>query len=177
MKNAGKIYIITASLFACIFVASNLLFGAMSKKQEDDIFVLMNRVFDGIENGCEAYSADELTEETVTSVIQDVYYLHTSDYASEYGALSLPKRVYYISAEYSDTGVTLLNRDKEFEKVWILAHDGKVQGFVVFEFELQFVSISLLSDNIFNCIAILSCLALNVSILNLIFKSFKRKVY
>lgn len=134
MKRAGKFYIITASLFACIFTAANLFFGTLSNKQEEDIYVLMNRVFSEIEVACEAYSADELTEEIVTMVISDVYYARTSEYASEYGQLSLPERVYYIPAEYSDTGVTLLNRDKEFEKVWMLGRDGEVLGFVVFEF-------------------------------------------
>lgn len=134
MKRAGKFYIITASLFACIFTAANLFFGTLSNKQEEDIYVLMNRVFSEIEAACEAYSADELTEEIVTMVISDVYYARTREYASEYGQLSLPERVYYIPAEYSDTGVTLLNRDKEFEKVWMLGRDGEVLGFVVFEF-------------------------------------------
>lgn len=134
MKRAGKIYIITASLFACIFLAANLLFGVFGSKQEDDIYVLMNRVFSEVEESCKAFSADELSEETVTSVIEDVYYAHTGDYASEYGALSLPQRVYYIPAEFYDTNVTLLNRDKEFEKVWMLGRDGNVLGFVVFEF-------------------------------------------
>ena len=165
MKRAGKFYIITASLFACIFTAANLFFGTLSNKQEEDIYVLMNRVFSEIEVACEAYSADELTEETVTSVIKDVYYLHTSDYASEYGALSLPKRVYYISAEYSDTGVTLLNRDKEFEKVWMLAHDGKVQGFVVFEFaESGYVSLHIMLNVVIAAcftIALAICIYIN----------------
>ena len=169
MKRAGKFYIITASLFACIFTAANLFFGTLSNKQEEDIYVLMNRVFSEIEVACEAYSADELTEETVTSVIKDVYYLHTSDYASEYGALSLPKRVYYISAEYSDTGVTLLNRDKEFEKVWMLAHDGKVQGFVVFEFaESGYVSLHIMLNVVIAAcftIALAICIYINSYVL------------
>lgn len=134
MKRAGKFYIITASLFACIFVIANILFGVIGSKQEEDIYVLMNRVFSEIEAGCETYPADELSAEIVTAVINDVYYAHTVDYSSEYGSLSLPKKVYYISAEYSDTSVTLLNRDKEFEKVWMLGRDGQVLGFVVFEF-------------------------------------------
>ena len=134
MKRAGKFYIITASLFACIFVIANILFGVIGSKQEEDIYVLMNRVFVEIEAACEAYSADEISEEIVTSVIEDVYYSHTEEYSSEYGSLSLPQKVYYIPATYSDTSVTLLNRGKEFEKVWMLGRDGNVLGFVVFEF-------------------------------------------
>ncbi len=134
MKRAGKIYIITASLFACIFALANLLFGVIASRQEGDIYVLMNRVFRDIEEGCEAYSSDELTEDVVTSIIRDVYYTHTWEYSSEYGTFSLPQEVYYIPAEYSDTSVTLLNRDKEYEKVWMLGRDGNVLGFVVFEF-------------------------------------------
>ncbi len=169
MKRAGKIYIITASLFACIFLAANLLFGVFGSKQEDDIYVLMNRVFSEVEENCKAFSADELSEETVTSVIEDVYYTHTGDYASEYGALSLPKRVYYIPAEFYDTNVTLLNRDKEFEKVWVLGRDGKVLGFVIFEFaESGYVSLHImLNISIAACfvIALAICIYINSYVL------------
>ena len=160
MKRAGKFYIMTVSLFVCIFVAANLLFVPLSSKQEEDIYVLMNRVFNEIESRCETYSADELTEEIVTSVIDDVYFAHTRDYASEYGQLSLPERVYYISAEYSDTGVTLLNRDKEFEKVWMLGRDGKTVGFVIFEFvESGYGSLRILMN-----IVIAVCFAITLGI-------------
>lgn len=169
MKRAGKIYIITASLFACIFLAANLLFGVFGSKQEDDIYVLMNRVFSEVEENCKAFSADELSEETVTSVIEDVYYAHTGDYASEYGALSLPQRVYYIPAEFYDTNVTLLNRDKEFEKVWVLSRDGKVLGFVIFEFaESGYVSLHImLNISIAACfvIALAICIYINLYVL------------
>ena len=162
MKRAGKFYIITASLFACIFAAANFFFGTLSKKQEEDIYVLMNRVFSEIEAGCEAYSADELTEEILTTVISDVYYARTREYASEYGQLSLPEKVYYISAEYSDTGVTLLNRDKEFEKVWMLGRDGEVLGFVVFEFvESGYGSLRILMNIV---IAVCFAIALGICI-------------
>lgn len=162
MKRAGKFYIMTASLFACIFAAANLFFGTLSNKQEEDIYVLMNRVFSEIEAACEAYSADELTEEIVTMVISDVYYARTREYASKYGQLSLPERVYYIPAEYSDTGVTLLNRDKEFEKVWMLGRDGEVLGFVVFEFvESGYGSLRILMNIV---IAVCFAIALGICI-------------
>ena len=169
MKRAGKIYIITASLFACIFVLANLLFGVIASRQEGDIYVLMNRVFRDIEEGCEAYSSDELTEDVVTSIIRDVYYTHTGEYSSEYGTFSLPQEVYYIPSECSDTSVTLLNRDKEFEKVWMLGRDGNVLGFVVFEFaESGYVSLHImLNISIAACfvIALAICIYINLYVL------------
>lgn len=162
MKRAGKLYIITASLFACVFLTANILFGIISGKQDDETYVLMNRVFSKIESVCEEYSADQLSEETVTSVIKDVYYSHTGDYSAEYGFLSLPQKVYYIPSEYSDISVTLLNRDKEFEKVWMLGRDGKVLGFVVFEFAQSGYGSLRIMINL--CIAVCFAIALAICI-------------
>jgi len=135
MKRAAKLYIVTVSLFAVIFISANVVLNVISRRHEDNIYILMNRVFGEIQKRCEDYSDEELTSDAVMNIIDGVYYDRTSDYKSEYGVTTLPGKVYYIDASFYDSDVTLLNRNKQYEKIWLLQRSGGVLGFVVFEYD------------------------------------------
>ncbi len=169
MKRAAKLYIVTVSLFALIFVSANMVLNVMSRRHEAGIFILMNRVFGEIQSRCEEYPFEELSSDTVTGIIGDVYYGKVREYSSEYGRENLPEKVYFIDASYLESDVTLLNRAKKYEKIWLLQSDEKVAGFVVFEYEeSNFGTIRLLINICVTCgllIALGLCIYINVYVL------------
>ena len=151
MKRAVKLYVITILLFAVIFITANIFFGITVHRSEKDSYALMNRVFSEFEqealsvsstdnNGITEGTADvgispdiEISADVYDEIIDDIWYDRISDYESEYGSSALPSKVYFLPAE-TDSSVGLLNRDSDNEKLWTLQRYGRIEGFMVFEY-------------------------------------------
>ena len=133
MKRAGKLCIITVSLFAVIFTVSNLIFSYAVKQREDNIYVLMNRVYAEI-TGRMAALGEEMTPDAPDALISDVFDSHRSEFISEYGAGNVPDRVFFLSAGSGESDVNLLNRGRAEAKIWVLYSEDGPAGFLVFEF-------------------------------------------
>ena len=135
MKRAVKLYVITILLFAVIFITANIFFGITVQRSEKDSYALMNRVFSEFEQeALSVSSADaEIPTDLYDEIIDDIWYDRISDYESEYGSSALPSKVYFLPAE-TDSSVGLLNRDSDNEKLWPLQRYGRIEGFMVFEY-------------------------------------------
>ena len=145
MKRAVKLYIITVLLFAVVFITANFLFNKTIEKSNDRSYVLMNRVYTEMEQSISSVSSEDISQTVYDEIINDIWYDRISEYASEYNESELPTRIYYIPAYTNDSTIGLLNMGREQEKIWTVAHEGNVDGFIVFEFEdyhytdLQFI--------------------------------------
>ena len=133
MKRAVKLYVITILLFALIFVAANISFGITVQSSERNSYALMNRVFSEFEDKVFLADAIAIPVDVYNEIIDEIWYDHISDYETEYGSSALPSKVYFLPAE-SDSSVGLLNRDSENEKLWTLQRYGRIEGFMVFEY-------------------------------------------
>ena len=161
LKRAAKLYIVTVLLYALLFVSAYYLFSKVIQKNEDRSYILMNRVFNEIglslsDNG------EEISPDAVEAAIEDIYYSHIDDLKKEFGKDSVPERVYFISAEAGTGEVSLINPDKDYEKLWALRTDGNLTGFVVFEYgESRFARLLIFTEL---CIAAAFLITLGVCI-------------
>ncbi len=148
-------------LYALLFLSAYVLFSRVIGRNEDRSYVLMNRVFNELESDL-AGSGEEITEESVGAVIGEVYYAHIDDLKKEYGNDSIPERVYFISAEAGSGEVSLINPDKDYEKLWALRSSEGICGFVVFEYsESRFSKLLIFTEL---CIAAAFLITLGVCI-------------
>ena len=134
MKKTAKLYILTVFLFALLFLSANLVFARIIRVEENNSYVLMNRVFEEIRTGVSEGNVDAIDPDAVSSVIDDVYYAQISELKKEFGKNCIPERVYFIPVNSDESEVNLINPDKDYEKIWALQTDGRIYGFVVFEY-------------------------------------------
>ena len=161
MKRAAKLYTVTVLLYALLFLSAYVLFSEVIRRNEDRSYVLMNRVFNDLESHL-AGSGEEITEESVGAVIGEVYYARIDDLKKEYGNDSIPERVYFIPAEAGNGEVSLINPDKNYEKLWALRSSEVICGFVVFEYaESRFSKLLIFAEL---CIAAAFLITLGVCI-------------
>ena len=145
MRKAVKQYIITVLLFAVVFITANFAFNKTIEKSDDRSYVLMNRVYTGIEESVSALSQDDILPSVYDEIINDVWYERIHEYSLEYSTSELPTRVYYLPADKNNSDIGLLNRGRERDKIWAVEKGGNIEGFIVFEFgehnysDLQFV--------------------------------------
>ncbi|MBO7361759.1 MAG: hypothetical protein J6U41_00040 [Lachnospiraceae bacterium] len=133
MKRAAKLYTVTVLLYALLFLSAYILFSKVIRRNEDSAYVLMNRVFNELESYL-SDSGEEITADSVCAGIDEVYYARIDELKKEYGNDTIPERVYFISAEAGSGEVSLINPDKDYEKLWALRSSGGICGFVVFEY-------------------------------------------
>ena len=162
MKKTAKLYILTVFLFAILFFSANLVFARIIRVEENNSYVLMNRVFEEIRTGVSEGNVDAIDPDAVSSVIDDVYYAQISELKKEFGKNCIPERVYFIPVNSDESEVNLINPDKDYEKIWTLRSDGRVCGFVVFEFAQTNYSNLLMLINL--CIAAAFIIALGICI-------------
>ena len=148
-------------LYALLFLSAYVLFSKVIQRNEDRSYVLMNRVFTGIESDL-SDGTTVISEDIVEAAIDDIYYSHIDDLKNEFGNESVPKRVYFISADAGSGEVSLINPDKDYEKLWALHADGMLVGFVVFEYgESRFAGLLIFTEL---CIAAAFLITLGVCI-------------
>ncbi len=121
----------------------------------------MNRVFTELETYL-SDSEEEITADSAGAGIDAIYYARIDDLKKEYGNDSIPERVYYISAEAGSGEVSLINPDKDYEKLWALRSSEGICGFVVFEYaESRFSKLLIFTEL---CIAAAFLITLGVCI-------------
>ena len=161
MKKAAKLYTVTVLLYALLFLSAYILFSNVIRRNEDRSYVLMNRVFTEIESDLSG-SGREITEDSVEAAIEDIYYSHIDDLKKEFGNDSVPKRVFFLSADSGRSEVSLINPEKDYEKLWALRSGDSIRGFVVFEYgESRFSKLLLFTEL---CIAAAFIITLGVCV-------------
>ncbi|MBP5763068.1 MAG: HAMP domain-containing histidine kinase [Lachnospiraceae bacterium] len=161
MKRAAKLYTVTVLLYALLFLSAYILFSKVIRRNEDSAYVLMNRVFNELESYL-SDSGEEITADSVCAGIDEVYYARIDELKKEYGNDTIPERVYFISAEAGSGEVSLINPDKDYEKLWALRSSGGICGFVVFEYgESRFSKLLIFTEL---CIAAAFLITLGVCI-------------
>ena len=148
-------------LYALLFLSAYILFSKVIQRSEDRSYVLMNRVFNEIESDL-SDSRTEITEDAVETAIDDFYYSQIDDLKKEYGKDSIPERVFFLSTDSGRGEVSLINPDKDYEKLWALRSSGGICGFVVFEYgESRFSKLLIFTEL---CIAAAFLITLGVCI-------------
>ena len=148
-------------LYALLFLSAYILFSKVIRRNEDSAYVLMNRVFNELESYL-SDSGEEITADSVCAGIDEVYYARIDDLKKEYGNDPIPERVYFISAEAGSGEVSLINPDKDYEKLWALRSSEGICGFVVFEYgESRFSKLLIFTEL---CIAAAFLITLGVCI-------------
>ena len=161
LKRAAKLYTVTVLLYALLFLSAYVLFSKVIQRNEDRSYVLMNRVFNEIESEL-SDSPAMISEDAVEAAIDDIFYTHVDDLKKEFGKESVPERVYFISANAETGEVSLINPDKDYEKLWAFRTDGNLTGFVVFEYgESRFARLLIFTEL---CIAVAFLITLGVCI-------------
>ncbi|MBP5702264.1 MAG: HAMP domain-containing histidine kinase [Lachnospiraceae bacterium] len=161
MKRAAKLYTVTVLLYALLFLSAYILFSKVIRRNEDSAYVLMNRVFNELESYL-SDSGEEITADSVCAGIDEVYYARIDELKKEYGNDTIPERVYFISAEAGNSEVSLINPDKDYEKLWVLRSSEGICGFVVFEYgESRFSKLLIFTEL---CIAAAFLITLGVCI-------------
>lgn len=148
-------------LYALLFLSAYVLFSNVIRRKEDSSYILMNRVFSDIEQSL-SENGEAISEDAVNDAIDDIYHSHINELKKEYGNDSIPERVYYISAEAGCGEVSLINPDKDYEKLWALRSSDRICGFVVFEYsESRFSGLLIFTEL---CIAAAFLITLGVCI-------------
>ena len=162
MKKVSKLYIFTVFLFAVLLLSADLIFARIISNEENGSYIFMNRIFDEISARVSEDDKTDISSDAVTSAINEIYYAHINELKSEYGNSSIPERVYYIPVSSQDSEVSLMNPDKDYEKIWALQTDGRIYGFVVFEYtQSSYSKLRLLT---FLCIAAAFLIAIGICI-------------
>ncbi|MBR6848978.1 MAG: HAMP domain-containing histidine kinase [Lachnospiraceae bacterium] len=129
MKKFGKLLFFIFVLFAVLFLTANLLFDHVTKKGDENTYILMNRVVNALEE-----SADTTDPEQMQAFVDRFIEENFSQFAAEYGRHAVPDRIRFIPLTQGDSEVSILNRGEDTDKVWAF-HDGDaITGLVVFEF-------------------------------------------
>ena len=162
MKKVSKLYVFTVFLFAVLLLSADLIFARIISNEENGSYIFMNRIFAEISARISEDDKTDISSDAVTSAINEIYYAHINELKSEYGNSSIPERVYYIPVSSQDSEVSLMNPDKDYEKIWALQTDGRIYGFVVFEYtQSSYSKLRLLT---FLCIAAAFLIAIGICI-------------
>ena len=174
MKKFGKLYIAVVLLFVVLFIASNLVFSRIVKKNNDVSGVMMNRMLTDIEAQLEEDENGVYPTDYIQKSIDRYVLENRGRYIDEYGSKYLPERVYYIPTEEGDSAVSLINKDGSADKIWALNKNGHIIGFVVFEFsEKSYDSIHILI-NICVLVSMLITLLICIYVGKVVLSPFER---
>ncbi|MBP3234505.1 MAG: HAMP domain-containing histidine kinase [Eubacterium sp.] len=174
MKKFGKLYIAVVLLFVVLFIASNLVFSRIVKKNNDVSGVMMNRMLTDIEAQLEEDENGVYPTDYIQKSIDRYVLENRGRYIDEYGIKYLPERVYYIPTEEGDSAVSLINKDGSADKIWALNKNGHIIGFVVFEFsEKSYDSIRILI-NICVLVSMLITLLICIYVGKVVLSPFER---
>ena len=141
MKKLGKLYIATVLLFAVLITVSNVIFIKVIRARQDNVNILMNRVFEATQEQIDTYDASDSSDQSsaissgrIQNMIDEYYNSEKNNLQKEYGEESLPEKIEYIPINAGNNGVSLLNRENYLDKVWALSSNGNIIGLIVFEY-------------------------------------------